>query len=210
MGATPISPPAPGPTRSMPATRPRSTEFLNKLFANVPVFDTGGRAATTTFAEREHRRRADHLRGRSCTAIGKQFGADKYEPWCRLGQPAGRIPGRHRRQGRRRARHPRPRQGLSRFPLSRRRPGDRRRELPTACSDEAVTAAHADQLPRGRLVTVEDAVRRLGQGHRRSTSPRAACSTRSSSTSRTRPLRYRLRPAVTPAPSPLGSACSCR
>ncbi|WP_334174590.1 sulfate ABC transporter substrate-binding protein, partial [Pseudoxanthobacter sp.] len=27
--------------------------FLKKLFANVPVFDTGGRAATTTFVERE-------------------------------------------------------------------------------------------------------------------------------------------------------------
>ncbi|MDO5647233.1 sulfate ABC transporter substrate-binding protein [Paracoccus sp. (in: a-proteobacteria)] len=27
-------------------------EFVAKLFANVPVFDTGGRAATTTFAER--------------------------------------------------------------------------------------------------------------------------------------------------------------
>ncbi|NPD16399.1 sulfate ABC transporter substrate-binding protein [Xinfangfangia sp. D13-10-4-6] len=28
-------------------------EFITKLFANVPVFDTGGRAATQTFAERE-------------------------------------------------------------------------------------------------------------------------------------------------------------
>ncbi|WP_163313979.1 substrate-binding domain-containing protein, partial [Enterobacter hormaechei] len=27
-------------------------EFLTKIFNNVPVFDTGGRAATTTFAER--------------------------------------------------------------------------------------------------------------------------------------------------------------
>lgn len=27
--------------------------FVKKLFSNVPVFDTGGRAATTTFAERE-------------------------------------------------------------------------------------------------------------------------------------------------------------
>ena len=29
------------------------TEFVSKLFANVPVFDTGGRAATTTFVQRE-------------------------------------------------------------------------------------------------------------------------------------------------------------
>ena len=29
------------------------TEFVKKLFDNVPVFDTGGRASTTTFVERE-------------------------------------------------------------------------------------------------------------------------------------------------------------
>ncbi|MFQ8432741.1 thiosulfate ABC transporter substrate-binding protein CysP [Amaricoccus sp. W119] len=28
------------------------TEYMKKLFANVPIFDTGGRAASTTFAER--------------------------------------------------------------------------------------------------------------------------------------------------------------
>lgn len=31
----------------------KAQEFVKKLFANVPVFDTGGRAATTTFAERQ-------------------------------------------------------------------------------------------------------------------------------------------------------------
>lgn len=31
----------------------KADEFVKKLFANVPVFDTGGRAATTTFAERQ-------------------------------------------------------------------------------------------------------------------------------------------------------------
>ncbi|UXN02746.1 sulfate ABC transporter substrate-binding protein [Bartonella sp. HY406] len=30
----------------------KAKEFVKKLFANVPVFDTGGRAATTTFIER--------------------------------------------------------------------------------------------------------------------------------------------------------------
>jgi sulfate transport system substrate-binding protein len=30
----------------------KALEFVKKLFANVPVFDTGGRAATTTFVER--------------------------------------------------------------------------------------------------------------------------------------------------------------
>ena len=31
---------------------PKTQGFVRKLFANVPVFDTGGRAATTTFVER--------------------------------------------------------------------------------------------------------------------------------------------------------------
>jgi len=31
----------------------KADEFVRKLFANVPVFDTGGRGATTTFIERE-------------------------------------------------------------------------------------------------------------------------------------------------------------
>lgn len=31
----------------------KADEFIKKLFANVPVFDTGGRGATTTFVERE-------------------------------------------------------------------------------------------------------------------------------------------------------------
>ena len=30
---------------------PKTQAFVRKLFANVPVFDTGGRAATTTFVE---------------------------------------------------------------------------------------------------------------------------------------------------------------
>jgi len=31
----------------------KADEFIKKLFGNVPVFDTGGRAATTTFVERQ-------------------------------------------------------------------------------------------------------------------------------------------------------------
>lgn len=31
----------------------KADEFIKKLFANVPVFDTGGRGATTTFVERQ-------------------------------------------------------------------------------------------------------------------------------------------------------------
>jgi sulfate transport system substrate-binding protein len=53
-------------------------QFVAKLFDNVPVFDTGGRAATTTFVEREI---GDVLiTFESETAgIRKEFGEDKFQ-----------------------------------------------------------------------------------------------------------------------------------
>ena len=53
-------------------------EFLTKLFANVPVFETGGRAATTAFTEREL---GDVLVTFEAEALSvqKQLGADKYQ-----------------------------------------------------------------------------------------------------------------------------------
>lgn len=53
-------------------------EFITKLFDNVPVFDTGGRAATTTFVEREI---GDVLISfeAETRGIAKEFGEDKYE-----------------------------------------------------------------------------------------------------------------------------------
>ena len=62
----------------MTTTRQRRTEFVTKLFDNVPVFDTGGRAATTTFVEREI---GDVLITFEAETHGieKEFGADKFE-----------------------------------------------------------------------------------------------------------------------------------
>ncbi len=54
------------------------TEYLTKLFGNVPVFDTGGRAATTTFVERETGDVLITFEAET-TAIRKQYGADKFE-----------------------------------------------------------------------------------------------------------------------------------
>ncbi|MBZ9653191.1 sulfate ABC transporter substrate-binding protein [Phyllobacterium lublinensis] len=56
----------------------KAQEFVKKLFANVPVFDTGGRAATTTFAERGI---GDVLITFEAEVLGtrKQLGEDKYE-----------------------------------------------------------------------------------------------------------------------------------
>jgi sulfate transport system substrate-binding protein len=55
------------------------TEYLKKVFANVPVFDTGGRAATTTFAERGI---GDVLITfeAELAAIARQYGPDQVEP----------------------------------------------------------------------------------------------------------------------------------
>jgi sulfate transport system substrate-binding protein len=53
-------------------------EFVAKLFANVPVFDTGGRAATTTFVEREVGDVLITFESET-RGIAKEFGEDKFE-----------------------------------------------------------------------------------------------------------------------------------
>ncbi|MCO5731752.1 thiosulfate ABC transporter substrate-binding protein CysP [Rhizobium sp. SSA_523] len=52
--------------------------FVKKIFDNVPVFDTGGRAATTTFIERETGDVLITFEAET-RSIAKQYGADKVE-----------------------------------------------------------------------------------------------------------------------------------
>jgi len=52
-------------------------EFIAKLFDNVPVFDTGGRAATTTFVEREIGDVLITFEAET-RGIAKEFGTDKF------------------------------------------------------------------------------------------------------------------------------------
>ncbi|WP_182086535.1 thiosulfate ABC transporter substrate-binding protein CysP [Aureimonas sp. ME7] len=52
--------------------------FVTKLFRNVPVFDTGGRAATTTFVEREIGDVLITFEAET-RGIAKEFGTDKFE-----------------------------------------------------------------------------------------------------------------------------------
>jgi sulfate/thiosulfate transport system substrate-binding protein len=56
----------------------KAQDFVRKLFANVPVFDTGGRAATTTFVERGI---GDVLVTfeAEVQSIGRQYGKDKVD-----------------------------------------------------------------------------------------------------------------------------------
>lgn len=53
-------------------------EFIDKLFDNVPVFDTGGRAATTTFVEREIGDVLITFEAET-RGIAKEFGEDKFD-----------------------------------------------------------------------------------------------------------------------------------
>lgn len=52
--------------------------FISKIFDNVPVFDTGGRAATTTFVEREIGDVIITFESET-RSIAKQYGTDKFE-----------------------------------------------------------------------------------------------------------------------------------
>jgi len=56
----------------------QATDFIRRLVANVPVFDTGGRGATTTFVERDT---GDVLVTFEAEVAGilKEFGADRFE-----------------------------------------------------------------------------------------------------------------------------------
>ena len=53
-------------------------DFIKKIFANTPVFDTGGRAATTTFVEREVGDVLITFEAET-RGIAKQYGKDKVE-----------------------------------------------------------------------------------------------------------------------------------
>ncbi len=132
----------------------RVTEYLRKVFANVPVFDTGGRAATTTFAERGI---ADVLVTFEAEtgAIAKQYGADKVTavvpPVSLIAEfPVAVVDKVVDARGSRAEAEayldylyqPKAQEIIVGF--------DNR------VSDEAVMAAHADQFPQVELYTVEE------------------------------------------------------
>ncbi len=56
----------------------KADDFIKKIFANVPVFDTGGRAATTTFVERQTGDVLVTFEAET-NAIRDLTGADKYQ-----------------------------------------------------------------------------------------------------------------------------------
>ena len=158
-------------------------EFVAKLFTNVPMFDTGGRAATTTFVQREI---GDVLITfeSEMHGIGKEYGDDKSSRCCPRSACWPNSRG-DRRQGRRRARHPRSGQDLSRYPLHAGGAGDHRRARQPA-DDKAVAAKYKRRISPRSSGDGGGCVRRLGQGHRRAFRRRRPARPGSMSGSRTR------------------------
>ncbi len=132
----------------------KADEFITRLFDNVPVFDTGGRGATTTFVEREIGDVLVTFEAET-RGIGREFGEDRFDTV---------VP---------------PVSLLAEFPVAavervaeRRGSGDLAKayldflytqagqrilaENGNRVHDSAVAAEFADRFPEVRLVTVED------------------------------------------------------
>ena len=173
-------------------TPAQARELVQKIFANVPVFDGGGRAATTTFAQRGI---GDAL----CTfesevnLIKAEFG-DNFDVVYPKSTHPGREPGRGDRQGGRQEGHAQAGRGLPQVPVVRRGAGDRR-QAPAAAALAGAAGQVREGLPEGADLHHRRGLRRLDARRRRSTSTTARSTTRSSP----------------PARSPEAPrACSCR
>ena len=131
------------------------TEFVDKIFDNVPVFDTGGRAATTTFVEREIGDVIITFEAET-KSIAKQYGEDKYQqvvPSVSLLAefPVAIVDKVADAKGS---------QELSKKYLDFLYSPEGQKiaaEFGHRVHDEAVAAEYKDQFPEIRLVTVEDA-----------------------------------------------------
>ncbi|MGE8106051.1 thiosulfate ABC transporter substrate-binding protein CysP [Allorhizobium sp. NPDC080224] len=131
------------------------TEFVDKIFDNVPVFDTGGRAATTTFVEREIGDVIITFEAET-KSIAKQYGEDKFQqvvPSVSLLAefPVAIVDKVADAKGS---------QELSKKYLDFLYSPEGQKiaaEFGHRVHDEAVAAEYKDQFPEIRLVTVEDA-----------------------------------------------------
>jgi sulfate transport system substrate-binding protein len=131
------------------------TEFVEKIFDNVPVFDTGGRAATTTFVERETGDVIITFEAET-KSIAKQYGEDKFQqvvPSVSLLAefPVAIVDKVADAKGS---------QELSKKYLDFLYSPEGQKiaaEFGHRVHDEAVAAEYKDQFPEIRLVTVEDA-----------------------------------------------------
>ena len=150
------SPPGPGPTRSSAATRTQIRDYMHKLFAHVPVLDTGARGSTTTFAQRGIGDVLLAWENEAYLAL-KELGEDQFD----IVEPVHLDPRRADGGAGRRQHHlrraGRGRQGLPRLPLQPRGPGHRAEATSTAPGTSAPpTPPTSPASPELELVTIAD------------------------------------------------------
>ncbi len=143
-------------------TPAQARELVQKIFANVPVFDGGGRAATTTFAQRNIGDALCHLRERD-QPDQAEFG-DNFDVVYPTSTHPGREPGRGDRQGGRQEGHAQAGRGL---PASSCGPTRRRRSPPSTSCGRARRRCWRSTPRTSRrcnLFTIDEVLRRLDQG----------------------------------------------
>ena len=209
MRATPIWPRPPTPRRRSATTRPRSTDVRQQALRQ--------RAGVRHRRPRRHddlrrardRRRADHLRGGDARRSARSTATDKFDAVDAVDEPARRISGGDRRQGRGRARLARPRRSPISISSTRRRAREIVAENGNRRERRGGRRRVQGPVPRGAAGHRRGRLRRLGQGAGRSTSQPARCSTRFMAEGRGAPSSafsiHRHRPRTRSAPGYRGS-----
>jgi sulfate/thiosulfate-binding protein len=168
-------------------------KFVEAIYRNVPVLDSGARGSTTTFAQRAV---GDVFISWENEAflIQQEFGADKFDivvpPFSILAETA-RVACRSRD---RQAGHAQGGRSLPRLPLFAGGAEDHRSQFLPAKQTRGCRSGRPHPLPQDPARDHRSGLRWLGQSTGPSTSPMAACSTRSTSPPAKRRRDERRRP----------------
>ncbi len=140
----------------------KARDFIERLYRNVPVLDSGARGSTVTFAERGI---GDVLLAweNEAELARKEFGDDALRRRLSAGVDPRRAAGRRRRPRRRQARHAQGGRRVPAVPLRRRGAGDRRAQLLSTALGDRVREVRRP-IPEARVVHDRRHVRRLGEG----------------------------------------------
>ncbi len=156
-------------------TPAQARELVQKIFANVPVFDGGGRAATTTFAQRSIGDALVTFES-EVQLITEEFGKDFEVVYPRstvlAENPVSVVDKVVDQQG-----HAQAGRGLPEVPVLRRRPGDRREAQPAPALGQGAGQVR-EGVPEGEHLHRRRGVRRLDEGAEGPLRRRRACTTR--------------------------------
>ena len=135
-------------------TDAQALDFEKAIFKNVPVLDTGGRGATTTFTQRGI---GDVLVTfeNEVSLIDTRRGRGQLRGGLSVGEPAGRAAGVDRRQGGRQARHAQGGAGVSGLSVVAGRAGDHRAASSASARRERAREACGEFKPI-KTFTVEE------------------------------------------------------